>query len=56
MGGQTILPTLAMVSWNLKSGSRVSGSSGENWASDRKLVAWTGSEEDSRRKLVNGVF
>lgn len=33
-------PTLAMVSWNLKSGSRVSGDSAENWASDRKPVIW----------------
>lgn len=49
-------PTLAMVSWNLNSGSRVSGSSGENWASDRKLVAWTGSTEESRRKSVIGAF
>lgn len=47
-----VFPTLAMVSWNLNRGSRVSGSSGENWASDRKLVAYTGSKEDSIRILV----
>lgn len=49
-----VFPTLAMVSWNLNSGSRVSGNSGENWASDRKLVAYIGSEEDSIKKLMNG--
>ena len=36
-----------MVSWNLKSGSRVSGNSAENWASDRKLLAWGGRETKS---------
>lgn len=36
LGGRTF----AMVSWNLKSGSRDSGNSAENWASDRKLLAW----------------
>lgn len=35
---QRFCPTLAMVSWNLKSGSSFFGDSAENWASDRKLV------------------
>lgn len=43
LGGRTF----AMVSWNLKSGSRVSGNSAENWASDRKLLAWGGRETKS---------
>lgn len=41
--------TLAMVSWNLNSGSRVFGNSVENWASDRKLVAW--GERDNKKQL-----
>lgn len=45
-------PTLAIVSWNLKSGSRVSGSSGENWASDRKLVAWTKKKKETISVLI----
>lgn len=35
-----------MVSWNLKSGSRVSGSSAGNWASDKRLLAWATREKD----------
>lgn len=35
-----------MVSWNLKSGSRVSVSSAENWASDKRLLAWATREKD----------
>lgn len=40
------LLTFAMVSWNLKSGSRVSGSSEVNWASDNRLLAWATTEEN----------
>lgn len=37
--------TLAMVSWNLESGSRFFDDSAENWASDRKLVVWNESDK-----------
>lgn len=49
-------PTLAMVSWNLKSGSKVSGSSGENWASDRKLVAWTKNKKRQYLFLISSLI
>lgn len=45
--------TLAMVSWNLKSGSRVSGDSTENWASDRKLVVWGEKERRRINRIVS---